>query len=277
MRRRAVHRRSRHFQVHLGPAEDLFLGEVRVESEAELLPELLVADPELSIGSWKQILLHPLLIVGERRQRRRLRGAKVLFQGRRLLHERLKLLLDQLGRALVLLDGCLGVHLGRRLEICLRRRDHPGNRLQPPDDRAQPLLWRRELAGNQRVDRAADVVLQRVPLPTAERLQFVDLRLEPVLQDAVVDRVLGGELCRIDARQLGESAFRGSQITLHSLCAVVVEPGVIAMFAQPRGRLRVSIEKLLDVLLCERLESGVFGCGGGSQQEADEEVHGRAP
>src|SRR5205823_5368867 len=134
----------------------------------------------------------------------------------------------------VLLDGGLGVYLRRTFQIRLRRGDYRGDSVQPPDDRAQALLRRRELAGDQRVDCAAHVVLQWVPLPAAQRLELVRLRLETVLQGAVVDGILGGQLLRIDAGELRQAALRGRQIALHSLTAVIVEPRVVAVLAEMR-------------------------------------------
>ena len=92
-------------------------------------------------------------------------------------------------------------------------------------------------------------------------MQLVDLRLEPVLQDAVVDRVLGGQLLRIDARQLRQPTFRRRQIALHPLRAVIVEARVVAVVTEARRSLRVAVEELLDVLLCEHVEAGVIEAG----------------
>src|SRR5262249_11409071 len=145
------------------------------------------------------------------------------------------------------------------------------------DGRAQSLFRRRELPGNQRVDRAAYVVLQCVPLPAAQNLQLEDLRVEPILQDAVVDRVLGRGLFRVDVRQLRQATFRGGQLALHSLRAVVVEARVVAVLAEPGRRFRIAIEQLLEILLRERFEASIVGSGSGSQQEgAEEQVHGGA-
>ena len=277
LHRGVVHRRPRRFQIGFRPAEDLLFREIGIEREPQLLAEFVVSEAEVAVGARQEILLQPLLVLRECLERRRLRRPELLLQRRRLLHQRFELLFDEIRRPLVLLDGRLRVHPGRVLQIRLRRCDDRRNSVQASDDRPQPLLRRRELAGDQRVDRAADVVIERVPLPVAQRLQPVDLRLEPVLQDAVIDRVLGGQLLRIDARQLRQPTSGGRQIALHSLRAVIVEPRVVAVISEAGRRFRIAIDQLLHVLLCEGLESDVVGSGGsGEQEDAGEKVHGGA-
>ena len=110
-----VHRRPRRFQIRFRAAEDLFLREIGIEREPQLVAELVVAEAEVSVGARKQILLEPLLVVGERSQRGRLRRTKFPLQRRRVLRQRLELLFDELHGPLVLLDGSVGVHFRRRL------------------------------------------------------------------------------------------------------------------------------------------------------------------
>ena len=254
--RNGVHRGVRLLQVCLGTPEDLFLREVGIERETQLLAELRLAQAEIAGGARQQVLLQPFLVALQRGERAGLRRLELLLHRRDLPGQWVELLFHQADGAFVLLDGRLGVDPRRHLQICLRRRHHPWNALQPPDDGPQPLLRRRELARNQSMDGAADVVLEGIPLPTPDGGQLVDLRVEAVLEDARVDRVFGGKRGEIDPRQLHQRRARGRQVLPHPFGAVVVEPRVVAVLAQARGGLRVAIEQLLDVLLRERLEAG---------------------
>ena len=146
LHRGEVHRRPRRLEVGFRAVEDLLFRKVGIESEPQLLAELLVAEAKISVRARQQLRLQPLLVVRQRRQRRRLRRPELLLQPRRLLHQRLQLLLHQLRRPFVLLDGSLGMHLRRRLEIRLCRGDYRRNSIQAPDDRSQPLLRGRELS-----------------------------------------------------------------------------------------------------------------------------------
>jgi len=57
-----MHRGVRLLQVCLGPPEDLFLREVGIERETQLLAELGVAQAEVAGGARQQVLLQPFLV-----------------------------------------------------------------------------------------------------------------------------------------------------------------------------------------------------------------------
>ena len=149
----------------------------------------------------------------------------------------------------VLPDGGLGVHLGHALrdESGPHLLEQPGKLLQPVGDVAQPLGERRELAGQQPVDRPAGQagVDQGIPGPVLKHFLVPQACRELVLEQRGIHLVGPRQLVARDPRQLllilaGEGGAAGPR-----LAADLVELSVEPMIAELRGADRLESRKLV--------------------------------
>jgi hypothetical protein len=188
------------------------------------------------------------------RTRGRAGGRELLLHLRGLRDELGELVLDETDVARVLLDRGLGVHLGWVLEIGFRRRDHVGDFLQAALDAREPLVEGRELARDQRVDGAAHVVIDGIPLVLFELLDFEDGALKVALQNLVVNRVGLSEGLRIDGSELGQVVMRHRRLRRNGSRRPVGELRVIPVIAEQRRGFGVGLEQVLDIRVGDGFE-----------------------
>ena len=178
-------------EIGAGRLHQIFHRHVGSEREAELLPELVRADPEIAGGTRQQIVSQPSLVVAQGRDRLLLERREIDFCFRRLVERLVESFLDQRHGALRLIDRRLGINPRRIFQVRLGLRDDRRNLFQPGADCGRPLLCRRKIARDQEIETVGEalVIKKRIPFALLELFDAEDFVVDILLKQPHIDFV----------------------------------------------------------------------------------------